>query len=88
MRVGQGIGGGGGSVKGEAFLGEVDGAVALLAVVIKETGELGKELGRGSGQATRAHYGEGLPRQGLFGLGPWWLWWWWWGWGGGAVPSN
>jgi hypothetical protein len=49
VHVDQGIVGRGGGVEGEALLGEVNGAVALLAVVLKETGELGEELGRGSG---------------------------------------
>jgi hypothetical protein len=60
VRVGQdviGIGRGGG-LEGKALLGEVDGAVALLVVVLEEAGELSEELGRGSGRAARMHCGE------------------------------
>jgi hypothetical protein len=57
VRVGQGIIGRGGGFEGKALLGEVDGAVALLVVVLEEAGELGEELGRGSGRAARMHCG-------------------------------
>jgi hypothetical protein len=57
VRVGQGIVGRGGGVEGKALLGEVDGAVALLVVVLEEAGELGEELGRRSGRAARMQCG-------------------------------
>jgi hypothetical protein len=57
VRVGQGIIGRGGGFEGKALLGEVDGAVALLVVVLEKAGELGEELGRGSGRAARMHCG-------------------------------